>query len=218
VYLLKYKSQALVTLQQFMSLVATQFQAKIKCIRSDNALEFHSDSCQVFFSNHGIVQQTSCINRPQQNGRVERKHRHILEVARALRFQANLPIHLWGDCVLTAVYIINRLPTPLLNYKTPYEKLLGKVPSYSHMRTFGCLVFAANPSITHDKFNARGIPCVFLGYPSSQKGYKLLNLQSHHTFVSRDVRFIEDVFPFHKDSFEAYMTPIPVNMLSQASY
>jgi len=54
VYLLKYKSQALATLQQFMSLVATQFQAKIKCIRSDNALEFHSDSCQAFFSNHGI--------------------------------------------------------------------------------------------------------------------------------------------------------------------
>jgi len=212
VYLLKYKSQALSTLQLFMSFVATQFQAKIKCIRSDNALEFHSDPCQIFFSKHGILQQTSCVDRPQQNGRVERKHRHILEVARALRFQAHLPIHLWGDCVLTAVYIINRLPSFLLRNKTPYERLFGKPPSYSHMRTFGCLAFASNPSRSHDKFDARGIPCVFLGYPPSQKGYKLLNIQTQQIFVSRDVRFVEHVFPYHRDSFEAYMTPTLVPM------
>jgi len=86
VYVLKCKSQALTTLQQLMSLVATQLQTNIENRRSDNPFEFHSDPCQVFFRNHGILQQSSCANIPQQNGRVERKHRHILEVARALRF------------------------------------------------------------------------------------------------------------------------------------
>lgn len=59
-------------------------------IRSDNGTEF---TClQTQFHERGIVFQTSCIGTPQQNGRVERKHRHILNVARALRFQGNLPI------------------------------------------------------------------------------------------------------------------------------
>lgn len=71
---------------------------------------------------------------------VERKHRHILEMARALRFHPGLPIQLWGECVLTAVYIINRLPSKVKK-KTLYEILFGKKPNYEHMRVFGCLAY-----------------------------------------------------------------------------
>ncbi|KAL8098649.1 hypothetical protein AgCh_031420 [Apium graveolens] len=117
VYLLSHKSDALVTLESFLKYVQNHFDSTIKVIMSDNALEFTSAACKQFFSDHGIVHQTSCVNRPQQNARAERKNRHILELARALRFQAGLPINFWGDCVLTAVYLINRLPT-LLKYKS----------------------------------------------------------------------------------------------------
>lgn len=69
-------------------------------MRSDNGLEF--TSLRHYYATKGIIHQTSCVDTPQQNGRVERKHQHILNVARALRFQANLPIDFWGECVTTA--------------------------------------------------------------------------------------------------------------------
>ncbi|XP_057520839.1 uncharacterized protein LOC130801095 [Amaranthus tricolor] len=131
-----------------------------------------------------------------KNGRVERKHKHILNVARALRFQANLPIYFWGESVLTAAHLINRTPTPLLQNKSPFEILFNKTPSYDTIRTFGCLFFAQNQKTNGDKFASRSRKCVFMGYPFGQKGWKLFDLDSKQFFVSRDVKLFEDVFPF----------------------
>lgn len=89
-------------------------------------------------------------------------------MARALRFQANLPIIFWGECVLTATYLLNRIPTSSINFSTPYELLMQKPPQYSHLKIFGCLAFAScHPS---DKFAFRAIKPFFVGYPLNQKG------------------------------------------------
>lgn len=133
---------------------------------------------------------------PQQNGRAERKHRHILNIARALRFQANLPIEFWGECILAAGHLINRTPSALLKHKTPYEVLHGQPPSLSHLRTIGCLAYAHNKNTKGDKFASRSQRCMLLGYPSGTKRWKLMDLETERVFISRDVEFQEDIFPY----------------------
>ena len=123
-FLLPTKQGVSQTIRDFLALVERQFAKHVKTIRSDNGTEFMCLTS--FFREKGIIHETSCVGTPQQNGRVERKHRHILNVARALRFQASLPLEFWGECILTAAYLINRTPTPILKGKTPFEYLYNR--------------------------------------------------------------------------------------------
>ncbi|GKV43433.1 hypothetical protein SLEP1_g50721 [Rubroshorea leprosula] len=196
VYLLKHKSEAALYLVNFCNMVETQFETHVQQMRSDNGKEFTEGLVKDFCQKKGILQQTSCVNTPQQNGVVERKHRHLLEVARALCFQANLPLKFWGECILTATYLINLTPTPVLFGLTPFEKFFQKAPCYDHLKIFGCLCYAHNHSKNRTKFDSRASKCVFIGYPFGKRGYRLYDLETNEIFISRDVIFHEEIFPY----------------------
>jgi len=193
-YLLSTKVDTKRNIESFANLVKNHFNRKIKILRSDNGGEFHMKD---FFHIKRIIHQTSCVETPQQNGIVERKHQHLLNVARALRFQAKLSLQYWSDCVLTAIYLINCTPSPLLKHKTPFELLFNQPPAYAHLKVFGSLYFASTFSRQRKKFDPRSRMCIFLRYSFGIKGYKLLDMQSHTAFISRDVIFHESIFPFH---------------------
>nr|XP_016508049.1 PREDICTED: uncharacterized protein LOC107825679 [Nicotiana tabacum] len=115
-------------------------------------------------------------------------------------------LHMDGECVEAAVYIINRIPSTVLHNKSPFEVLFGRQASMSHMRVLGCLCFATN-LVKEDKFGPHAIRSVFLGYAPTQKGYKLYNIEQRSIFVSMDVVFHEDMYPFQYNAEEFRVYP-----------
>ncbi|XP_070040561.1 uncharacterized protein [Nicotiana tomentosiformis] len=114
--------------------IIKQRDAENKALVAGTIANEGAETCDSLLASYGIIHQTSCPYTSQQNRNVERKLMHILEVARSLKFQSGVPIRYWGDCVKTAVYVINRLPTPVLKGRTPYELLYGKEPEVDHLR------------------------------------------------------------------------------------
>lgn len=198
-YLLSTKSNIFSVLKSFLLMVERQFNTKVKVIRSDNALELGTSiMTSEFFKSQEILHQTSCVGTPQQNEIVERKHRYLLETCRALMHQSKVPVPFWGDCLLTATSLINKFPSSVLKFKTPYEVLYKQKPSYDLLGTFGCLCFVSTLPIQRGKLEPRAIKGVFLGYPMGKKGNKVMNLQTRKIIFSRNVIFHEDTYPFSK--------------------
>ncbi|XP_075096480.1 uncharacterized protein LOC107770479 [Nicotiana tabacum] len=103
-------------------------------------------------------------------------------------------VDVWGPYRAT-IYVINRFPLSVLLGKLSFEMLHGRVPSLKHLRTIRCLYFAKVVG-GKDKFAARLVGTMLMGYSLSQKGYTLYNSLTNSFFVSRDVKFMEHVFPF----------------------
>ncbi|MFS7910246.1 putative RNA-directed DNA polymerase [Helianthus anomalus] len=195
IYLMKSKLEVFENVQSFYNLVETQFEVKINVLRTDNGTEFINSQMSNFVKTHGIIHQTSCSYTPQQNGIVERKHRHLLNIARALLFQSGIPLKFWSECILTSSYLINRTPSSVLNGGSPYELLFGFKPSLNHLKIFGCLCFFTILT-NNDKLEERAEKCVFMGYSNYKKGYKVWSLDQRKFIFSRDVSFYENVFPY----------------------
>ncbi|KAL4030324.1 hypothetical protein IC575_008560 [Cucumis melo] len=197
VYLITDKSKVSAIFQNFYHTIETQFHKKIAILRSDNGREFQNHNLSEFLALKGIVHQDSCVYTPQQNGVTERKNRHLLEVARSLMLSTFLPSYLWGDAILTAAHLINRMPSRILHLQTPLECLKESYPS-THLvskvplRVFGCTAYVHSFGPDQTKFTPRAQACVFVGYPPQQRGYKCFHPPSRTYFVTMDVTFCKD--------------------------
>ena len=193
---MSHKNDALPIFIKFQKYVERYFNLQIKSIQSDWGSEYRSLSN--YFANCGITHRVSCPHTHQQNGAVERKHRHIVETGLALLSHASIPLRFWDDAFQRACYLINRLPQTLLKNISPFEKLFHTTPEYTFLKTSGCACWPNLRTYNSHKLQPRSTQCVFLSYSISHKGYKCFHIPTGRTYISRDVIFLEAQFPFHQ--------------------
>jgi len=103
----------------------------------------------------------------------------------------NLTNGFWVEAINIVVYLKNRSPTKIIDYKTPFEVSFGVKPRVSHLRSFGCQAFVHVPKENRKKLDSKAIKCTSIGYCSEYRAYKLFDPSTHKVFVSRYVVFHE---------------------------
>jgi hypothetical protein len=122
---------------------------------------------------------------------VERRNQIVVAMARCMLKAKGLPAYFWGEPISTAVYILNRAPTHVLDGKTPYEAWYEERPAVHYFRTFGCLIHVKHMRPHQNKLDDRSSPSIFLGYEHGCMAYHCYDPVAKRVVVSRNVIFDE---------------------------
>nr|GEW91039.1 hypothetical protein [Tanacetum cinerariifolium] len=167
-------------------------QKRIKKLRTDNGLGFCGDSFNALFQNYGIARHHTLVRTLQQNGVAERMNKTIMEKVRCMLSHSNLDKDFWVEATTTIAYLINPSPHRSLDGNIPEILWSGNSVDYYNLRIFGCPIYV---HVNKGKLVPRAVKCIFLGYGSAVKGYRVWcpDLKYRKIIHSRDVTFNEDV-------------------------
>ncbi|KAL0333149.1 UNVERIFIED_CONTAM: Retrovirus-related Pol polyprotein from transposon TNT 1-94 [Sesamum calycinum] len=121
--------------------VENQREINLKVLRTDRRREYLSEQFKRIFEDKGIIRHLTIPYTSQQNGVAERRNQTLLKIARSMMAQANLSISFWRDAILTAAYILNRVPSKSVP-STPYELWHGRKPNLEGLRPWGSAGFS----------------------------------------------------------------------------
>ena len=198
-FCLRSKSESEDCIKSYILKIQTQFGTKIKFVRHDGAHEFATNSIKTFYEDHGIEQQVTVPYAHQTNGTAERAIRTIVTIGRSLLHHAKLEKCFWAEAAMTAIYIKNRLPSPKIDHKTPFEIVYKSKPSVKHMRVFGCRAFILTPREKGLKWDPKAREGMFMGYEEASKAYRVYDIEAGQVVISRDITFNESTFDFSMD-------------------
>ncbi|EOY09394.1 Uncharacterized protein TCM_024822 [Theobroma cacao] len=192
VFFLKFKFETFDNFKKFKTEVENQSGCNINVLSTDRGGEFVSNEFNNFCEEQGIRRELSAPYTPKQNGAAKRKNRTIVEMATSLLVAKGLPNQFRAEAVATTAYLLNVFPTRAVLNCTPYEAWRGMRPWVSYLRVFGCIAYALVKSQTQHKLDEKSEKCIFLGYSSQSKAYRLYNSKNGKIIISRDVIFNED--------------------------
>ncbi|GJY70425.1 retrovirus-related pol polyprotein from transposon TNT 1-94 [Tanacetum coccineum] len=200
VYLLKSKDEAIDKFVLYKTEVENQLGKKIKVVRSDRGGEYVAPFAELC-AKHGIRHEFTAPYSPQQNGIAERKNRTLKEMVTAMLISSGMSQDMWGEAILTATYLLNKIPRKEKE-ETPYELWMGRKPSYQYLRVWGCLAKVAVPTPKAQKIGPKSVDCIFIGYAKNNTAYRFIvhesknpDIQKNTIMESRNASFFENIFP-----------------------
>ena len=178
--------------REYLERVEAETGERANYFHSDGGGEYRSTALQDYFKSKGVHHEMTNMYTLQENRVSEWMNHTLVEMAHAMLSDTGLPNAYWGDAILYAMHVLNRVPThAIAKILTPHEVFTGNRPSVAHLRIFGCKAHIHVPDEKCRKLDAKSIECTFLGFAESQKAYVCMHCASGHIFESRDVVFNE---------------------------
>jgi hypothetical protein len=172
---------------EFTKLVETKSGLKILTLRTDNGGEYKSIEFLNYCRNNGIKRYFTHSYSPQQNGVVESKNRTIVEMARSMLKIKSLGNKFWAKAMHTTIYTLNICSTRAILNLTLEEAWSGYKPSVAHMKVFGCTAYAHVPKEKRRKLDDKSVKCIFIGYSSETRSYRLFDPQANKVIISKEM-------------------------------
>jgi len=197
IYFMKSKAQSLEKLKLYLDDVAGLLHGrKVQRLHSDNGGEFISRAFRKYCKRSGILHTYTGPRAPQQNGVAERSNRTVVEMARCLRLESGLDKELWAETCKTSVYVLNRVPSAVLDGQTPYYKLFGKQARLDHLKVFGCRAYAQIYANERTKMDPKAWRGIMIGYDEhNNRCYRIYDPIRKVIRRTVHVTFDESVFP-----------------------
>ncbi|GJW28673.1 retrovirus-related pol polyprotein from transposon TNT 1-94 [Tanacetum coccineum] len=190
-HFLRSKDETPGVLIDFLTLVQRGLHAQVTTVRTDKGTEFLNKSLHAYFAKEGIRHETSTARTPEQNGVVERRNRTLVEAARTMLSAAKVPLFFWAEAIATACFTQNRSLVIPRHEKTPYHIINARKPSVKFFHIFGSLCYIIRDGENLDKMKEKGDACIFVGYSTQSKAYRVFNKRTRMIVETIHVNFDE---------------------------
>nr|GEW58539.1 Gag-Pol polyprotein [Tanacetum cinerariifolium] len=175
----------------FLRLVQRGLQAQVRVVRTDKGTEFLNQTLHAYFAAEGIQHQTSIARTPEKNSVVERQNRTLVEAARTMLSAAKVPLFFWAEAIATACFTQNRSLVIHRHEKTTYHIINDRKPSVKFFHIFDSVCYIVRDGENLDKMKEKGDECIFVGYSTQSRAYRVFNKRTRVIMKSIHVNFDE---------------------------
>ncbi|GBM42424.1 Retrovirus-related Pol polyprotein from transposon TNT 1-94 [Araneus ventricosus] len=161
-------------------------------MRTDNGLEFLNEQLDTYLANSGIFHEKTIPYNSESNGKAERANRILLERARSLLYESELPLKFWAEAINFSTQVSNVTPRKGKE-KIPLETWIGKKPKLNYLKKFGCVAYFHVPKVTRNKFDVPGRRGIMLGYARDRRGYRIYDIKNRKIIEERSIKFNESL-------------------------
>ncbi|GJX85246.1 retrovirus-related pol polyprotein from transposon TNT 1-94 [Tanacetum coccineum] len=190
-HFLRSKDETPGVLIDFLTLVQRGLHAQVTTVRTDKGMKFLNKTLHAYFAKEGIRHETSTARTPKQNGVVERQNRTLVEVARTMLSVAKVPLFFWAEAIATTCFTQNCSLVIPRHEKTPYHIINAQKSLVKFFHIFGSLCYIVRDGENLNKMKEKGDACIFVGYSTQSKAYRVFNKRTRMIVELIHVNFDE---------------------------